>query len=612
MNVKQKRIFSVFLTLLLAVSMVMGGCQIRPQNPGETTAAPFQEKTIADYEQFEEQKLKAQQEFDRQMEDLFREELSASQLDLHFLLKNPEAYGITETESLFGEVSLDAFAESQELREKLSQQLNAFDPVLLTEDQKMTLRILQSFLRTEAMGDGMELYAQPLASTIGIQAQLPILLSEYAFYDKQDVEHYLQMLAGIDEYYQEIMEFEKQKAEAGLMMSDTSIDHVIESCESYLLMPGDNFLLDTFNFRLEELSELTEEEKNAYRQQNEELIISDFIPAYQLLIDGLTSLKGTGTNDQGLCGFPNGKAYYKYLVYSSTGTSYPSVEELLRDMETTMENALFETSELLRNNPQLVEELNQYQFRQNQPEAIIEELKTLTLNEYPELPQCSYTFKNVPKVLELSLSPAFYVTTPIDDYQNNVIYINNNPRYAEDDLYNIIAHEGYPGHLYQTVYFRSNCQSDLRQILSFPGYSEGWASYVERESYMLDNGLSPQMGQLLSANSLASLGLHACLDVYINYMGWTKEQVSEYLKNHYQQSDEVVDAVYCAMVENPSNYLSYYVGCMEILNMRKIAEKELKDRFDLKKFHRFILDMGPAPFDVIQPYFTSWLMKQKL
>lgn len=612
MHMIRKRMTGVMLALLMLCIAVLGGCGPRPESPAETTAAPFPEETGTDYEHYEEQKLTAQKEFDRQMEELFRDEVSTNQVDLHFMLRDPSACGISSAQNLYTPLSLEEMNKSLNDRRTLEAQLDAFDPALLTDDQKLTLRVLQSYLRTEKLSDGLELYYQPLAPTIGIQAQLPVLLSEYLFYQKQDVEDYLKLIGGIDEYYQSIMDFEKQKSEAGLMMSDSFIDHVIESCESYLLVPGNNFMIDTFNTRLDTVEGLTEEEKEAYCQQNAALLESDFVPAYQLLIDGLTALKGTGTNDRGLCGFPRGKEYYKYLVYSATGTSYASVDALLEDVEKTMKESLQETSLLLKEHKELLNEIDTYSFRQTEPDAIMEELKTLSQQDYPPLPVCSYTMKTVPKALELSLSPAFYLVSPLDDYQNNVIYINQSPRFAGSDLYTTIAHEGYPGHLYQNVYFHSGNTANIRKLLSFPGYSEGWASYVERESYTMDNGLKLEMGQLLAANSSASLGLHACLDIYINYKGWTKDQVRDYLKNYYDQPDDVAEALYSAMMENPSNYLSYYVGCMEIQNMRRAAESQLKDRFDLKAFHTFLLDMGDAPFDVIQAYFTAWLTKQKL
>lgn len=600
------------LAVLLFVCAVLGGCQVkRPAATPQTTQVPYQEENTDNYEHYEERSLEEQTRFKKEMEELFISEVSDTQVNLHFMLKDPSRYGITHARNLYPSMSQEVLDQNLQSQQELGGLLDSFDPALLTEDQRMTLRILQSYMDTEEKARGLQLYHQPLAVTIGVQAQLPILLAEYAFYTRQDIEDYLELLAGIDEYYQDIMDYEKRKADAGLMMSDRTIDHIIESCESFLLTPGENFMTETFDSRMEEVEGLTQEDKDAYRQRHAEALEQDFVPAYQLLIDGLTALKGTGTNDGGQCGYPEGKAYYEYLVYSSTGTSYRSVDDLLEDVEYTMEDALISTSLLLRQYPELIDEVDTYAFCETEPEAIMEELKTATQKDYPPLPACSYTFKMVPKSLELSLSPAFYLVSPLDDYENNTIYINGNPRFAGSDLYTVIAHEGYPGHLYQNVYFHTQNQEDIRKLLSFAGFSEGWATYVEREAYLLDNGLRPEMGQLLADNYMVSLGLHACLDIYINYKGWTREQVREYLQRYYNQPDSAVESLYDAMVENPANYLSYYVGCMEIRNMRRTAEDQLKDRFDLKAFHKFILDIGDAPFDVIQAYFSTWLEEQK-
>ncbi|NBH71512.1 DUF885 domain-containing protein [Clostridiaceae bacterium] len=607
---KRKRLASLMLVFLLFCTILSGGCSPHPKEVIPTTAAPFTEDPPKDYEHFEEAQLKAQAEFDHLMEELFLDEVSSSQVDLHFMLKDPSAYGIDKAQNIYNDFSLEAIKESEADQQELLKQLDGFDPALLTNDQKLTLRVLQSLLRTEAKSYGLELYSQPLAVTIGVQAQLPILLSEYIFYRRQDVEDYLKLLAGIDEYYAQLLDFQRLKAENGLMMSDLLLDHLIESCEGYLLPPGDNFMVDTFNSRLENLPELTEEEKASYRQQNEALLQSDFVPAYQLLIDGLNELRGTGQEEKGLCAYPQGKEYYEYLVYSNTGTSYGSIEKLLKDMELTMEKQLVQTSLLLRFHPELAEELDNYSYRQTDPTAIMEELKILCQEEFPSLAECSYTLKTVPKSLELALSPAFYLVSPIDDYQDNVIFINENPRFATSELYTTLAHEGYPGHLYQNVYSHTHTGSKIRHLLSFKGYSEGWATYVEHLAYTMDNGLKPEMGELLAANSVATLGLHACLDVYINYMGWDRNQVEEYLKQYYDDPGTLADALYTAMIENPSNYLSYYVGYMEFMNMREAAKKKLGEDFDPKAFHTFLLDMGDAPFDVIQAYFTVWLEGQ--
>lgn len=612
MDTHFKRTYGLFAGILLLCAALLGGCMPRSGTPQATTAPPFQEETTAGYEEFRETKQSAQKEFDQFTEDLFLEEVCANQMDFHFKINDPSAYGLTVARSLYSPVSLENSKENISDLKELEDELNTFDIKLLSDEQKLTMRILQSYLRTQLMSEGLELYGCPLAPTIGVQAQLPILLSEYEFRNRQDVDDYLNLIAGLDEYYGELLELVKQQAEAGLMINDTSIDHVIESCESYLLVPGDNFMIDTFLSRLDTVAELTEEEKAAYIQKNAALLESDFVPAYQLLIDGMTALKGTAVNQGGLSGLPKGKDYYRYLVYSNTGTSYDSIEDMLSGMELQLEKDLKNVSTLSKDHPGLLEEFETYQFRQTEPDAIVEELKTLAAKDFPALPECSYTFKYVPKALELSLSPAFYLLPPIDDYKNNTIYINQNPRYTGNDRYTTIAHEGYPGHLYQNVYFRAHNTSNLRQILPILGYSEGWATYVENYVCTLDNGLSPELGQLVASNKIASLGLQACLDVYINYYGWSLEQVAKYLSNYYSDPSEIAQTVYNAMIENPGNYLAYYVGYLEINNMLQIAKEQLGNKFNLKDFHTFLLDLGPAPFDVIQPYFTSWLLAQRL
>ena len=593
-------------------AMLLCSCSPVSRTPEPTTAAPYEDENTAGYEQLTEESAREQQRFSKLETSLFQDELSSARLDLHFLLKNPESRGITQTDAPIAPVSAEALRQTRKDQEDLRSELSSFQTALLTEDQKLTLRILESLMKTEAKSNGLELYSQPLAPTIGTQAQLPMLLCEYTFYTRQDVEDYLNIVEYLDTFYGQILSFEQEKAAAGLMMSDTSLDHVIESCKSYLLVPGNNFMIDSFKERLNTLPDLTDDARKELCARNEAALEEHFVPAYKLLIDGLEKLKGTGTNEKGMCGYPDGKAYYEYLVYTETGTSYHSIDELLDATEQEISDNLKITSKLLSDHPELESMLEDYHYRQTEPSAIMEELKEQTLQDFPQLPECSYTLKDVPKALELSLSPAFYLTSPIDDSSQNVIYINRNPIYDNQPLYNTIAHEGYPGHLYQTVWFHTHCDSDLRKILNFSGYSEGWAAYVEALSYELDNGLDPLLGELLSANSKATLGIHAYLDLAVNYLGWEQDDVQKYLSSYFSDPQSIAGSMFETMVDNPANYLSYFIGSLEIRNMRKTAEMQLGDAFNAKQFHTFLLDMGNAPFDVIQAYFTTWLMNQKM
>lgn len=578
-----------------------------PQNP--STPQPTQATLQANYDTYDESSIKLQKEFDLLTEKEFIKNITQSALDLHFTLYDPSSFGITDLPAGFQDFSLDIMNQDMQENKELKSKLDTINPDLLTKDQQVTYRILQELLKTELSSEGMELYYQPLGPTIGTQAQLPVLLAEYTFYDKEDIEQYLALLSQIDEFYAQILEFEKEKAAAGLFMSDTSVDHIIDSCAAYLLAPEQNFLTETFQTRLDTVPALSDEEKAAYLEQHKKVITEHFIPAYQLLVDGMTSLKGSGTNEMGICYFPRGKEYYSYLVKSSTGTSYSTVEKLKKAVERQMDKDLTSMAKIIKAKPELLDQVETYKFRLSAPDEILNDLQVQITKDFPELPACTYTVKHVPKALENTLSPAFYLTPPIDRFEDNTIYINGGEQFANTDLYTTLAHEGYPGHLYQTVYFTDNNDCNLRKILSFSGYTEGWATYVEHYSYTLDNGLDPDLAKIMAYNSSVSLGLHALLDMNVNYFGWTKEEMAQYLSQYYEiEGTDIVDNMYSTLVENPTNYLEYYVGYLEFENMKETASNKLNEDFNLKDFHTFLLDLGPAQFSVIKPYFTAWLV----
>lgn len=604
MNQRYWKKYSPLIVLLLTAFLLTSCLMRRGPEPDATPATVGQ-----DYEQYDEATMKFQTEFDHFTDELFKKEVVNSTIDLHYSLADPAAFGITEAPVTFGDYTLDRMQKDSQDMLDLKAKLKEMDHTKLRKDQQITYQILVSYLDTELTGQGMELYSQPFTTTIGLQAQLPVLLAEYTFRSKQDVETYLALLSQIDTYYAQIIEFEKAKSEAGLFMNDTSVDRVIESCSGYLLPPDHSFLTETFETRLGTLTDVTEAEKADYIARNRQILEEHFIPAYQLIVDGLTALKGTGVNDSGLSGFPDGKKYYKYLVASNTGTSYNTIEKLKKAIETQMDSDLHAMSELIRSNPKSLDQLETYSFRYTDPNEILTELQEKILIDFPALPECNYSIKYVPEALQNALSPAFFLTPPIDLFQDNVIYINGSDAYKNSDLYTTLAHEGYPGHLYQTVYFANSSTCNLRQLLSFPSYSEGWATYVEHYAYTLDNGLPPDLGQILAYNSSSALALHALLDININYYGWDKEKVSTYLEQFYNvKGTDIVDTLYYALIENPTNYLEYYVGYLEFSNMKQEAQKKLGNAFVLKDFNEFMLNMGPAPFTVIRTHFDQWLL----
>ncbi len=598
------------LSVTITAASFLSGCSLG--NSDRPSVAETESPPNSNYEQYEENQLQEQAKFDEFTDELFYDTVTSSLLTLHFTIADPAAYGIEDYSCTYGDATLSGIQKNLMDMKAARTELDGFDQSLLTEDQSLTLDILKTYLDTELTAEGLELYATPFMPYTGIQAELPVLLAEYAFRSRQDISDYLTLLAETDEYFDQLLTFEEERSRAGLFCSDSAVDHIVESCQPYIIDPQYHILHTSFVSRLEDMPDLTAEEKEGYIQQNLTILEEHFIPAYENLANGLTALKGTGLYEGGLCSYPEGKEYYEYLVHSYSGTSYSSITDLKNAIEQSVNNEIASMSVIIQSRPEILDELDSIAFSPTDPSEILQCLKQEIQQEFPEIPEHSCSIKYVDPELSDILSPAMYLTPPLDQYNSNIIYLNlDDDQSLNQSLFTTLAHEGYPGHLYQNVYFINTDPSPIRLLLSFNGYSEGWGLYSERLSYLFNNGADPDASRLLMHNFSASIGLNAVLDLNINYFGWTKEQVYDYLSRYYDvENSDIADSLYSLLTENPGYYVKYYAGYMEILELRELAENTLGSRFDAKEFHQFLLDIGPAPFSVIRSRMEAWLFTQ--
>lgn len=552
----------------------------------------------------------ASAKFDDYTQELFQEDVVQNTINLHYTLANPENYGITDYEVTLGSVSLADVEEGYAELEDMKKNLEGFWRSGLTKDQQLTYDILLDYVQTELSVKDLPLYAEVLGPISGYQSQLPVILAEYTFRRERDIEDYLTLVSGIDEMAEELIEFEREKAQAGLFMSDYAADTIISQCEEFIANPEENYMIEIFDDKVAAFEGLTDQEKQAYSDKNRAIITTEVVDGYRTLIDGLKELKGSGTNDLGLCYYEDGTRYYEYLVRSGTGTD-TSVKQLMRKTEYFLEEFIYSLQTLVQENPEAYDEFLDYEFPVMEPEEILEDLREKSADYFPEPPQVNYTIKYVHPSMEEHSSPAFYLTTPVDDLQNNLIYINNRQASsAESDgaeFYAMLAHEGYPGHLYQNIYTGSSDLPLVRSLLSYSGYAEGWATYVEHSYAFHLSGMSDTLAQLFAGNSAATLALHAYIDMGIHYEGWNQEDVVDFLAGYGISDRNAAEEIFKLVVEEPANYLNYFIGYLEFLDLRRAAEKELGEDFDVKEFHGFLLETGPAPFYIIEDYMDEWM-----
>lgn len=552
----------------------------------------------------------AARQFDKFTDTMFRNEVVASTLNLHYTLQSPEDYGIINYPVTYGsssEISLvSSVTPSVEDHLKTLYGIPYND---LSPANQLTYDVLSLYLENEKTGQAFTLYCEPLGATIGVQAQLPVLLSEYTFYSEEDIQTYLELIAQTDDYFSSIAEFETSKSSSGLFMNDTNADAIISQCQSLLSMePEDHFLVTLFDEKVDEMPSLSAEQKNTYKKQNLAAVKEHIFPAYRLLSDTLKRLKGTGINENGLSYFPQGKAYYEYLIRSSTG-SYLPISGIEKRIRQQLENDLAACRSLLLKNPQLGQS-HAFDNLSSDPQEILVNLQECIDEDFPEAPSVHYDIKYVHESLEDFLSPAFYLTPPIDNLNEHVIYINNASGYSSLELYTTLAHEGYPGHLYQNLISARNL-CPVRSILSFGGYTEGWATYVEMESYryaaeQCPDGAAADAAELNRLNRSIMLGISSLLDIYIHYYGFTRPDTAEFLENLGITGSNSANAIFDAIVESPANYLKYYLGYLTFSDLRDWCRESYPDQFDLKDFHTQVLAIGPCQFPVLEKYLKSY------
>ena len=539
-------------------------------------------------------------------EALFAADVSSNALNLHYTLANPEDFGIVEYSTSLGTFDPKQISAGMLACENRRVALREFPLKELNRDNQLTYDILCLAYETELLPGNNYLLEEYISPSLGMQAQLPVLLAEYTFRKEQDVQDYLKLLASVDTYFEGILEFEKLKSQNGTFMSDRTADRIISQCSDFIRNPEDNYLLSVFSEKISDLSGLSEKKKEAYSILHEKVLKNQVLPSYQRLIDGLYLLKGTGKNAGGLCGFTGGKAYYEYLLKSSCGM-YESVSEIQTRLLKQLQLDMNECGEIIECNPQMLKEISSGDTvaaavkKENSPKQILETLRKEMNKDFPEVSDAVYEVKYVPEALEAYLSPAFYLTPPIDTLSPNDIYINPYAKLGGIQLFTTLAHEGFPGHMYQTIYFASTDPSHIRYTLNMGGYVEGWATYIETYAYGYFDQ-DADLSRLEWLNRSLNLCILSLLDTGIHYDGWDRIRSAEFLSNFGITSADAQEEIYQVIVEDPANYLKYYMGYLHFLDLREEQKQKEGKEFDLREFHKKILEIGPCQFPILEKY----------
>lgn len=621
---RKQNIFIKLTALMLSAMMIFTSCENSRYNrngneDGSSTAQSTEQNTEKPTSSenetsnpdanrpdtdFSEADKKIQVSFDEFLMDIYTDSMSSSLVSTHFDLENPDELGITEYDSIWGEDFLEGYQSSLEENKELYNELKAFDYGALTYEQQLTYDTLMSYLENCFPIDEFFYFSEPFSPSSGTQFELNLILSEFRINDKADLDNYIETLTSCDEYVNELLEYEKWRAENGYAMTDGAIDDVIGQCRD-ILSAAEPAFLPVIREVIDGCDFLTDDEKNSYKAQIAALATENFIPAYNNIISVLTELKGSRKIEGGLSNYDNGTEYYEALIRLFTGSD-KSIDELIAVIENDIYEGLVAYQAIALQDPKLEDKLaEELVYIKTEPNEILPYLIDMLESDFPT-PVCTdYTLKYVAKSMESSSNPAFYLIPPSDNYEHNIIYVNNSEEYAHMDLFPLLAHEGMPGHMYQTSYFLSLEPHPIRTLMGFNGYAEGWAQYVEHYSYQW-SGIDENIAEILVIDDKFGFALYSRVDIGVNYEGWKVSDIEEYLSKYLGTTD-FAEELYELFINDPGVYLQYYIGELEILELRDIAMNELDDSFDIKAFHQFLLETGPTYYDIIADRMKLWI-----
>jgi len=431
--------------------------------------------------------------FDRLLDEFFVEWVTEDTLSMHIYLAYPEAMNIERPVPTYGTVmSPELLIEEREATEQSGDRLATIQYDKLSSSRQITYDILSRNLELSKILEEKEdfiYYTGYVRPINGLQIQLPVVLAEFNFYTVEDIETYLGLLADTIRYFDDIIVFERERAARGYFMSDSNLETVIEQLEAFLEEREDTFILEVVDDKIDEFPGLSAEQRAEYKTRHRDLIMNNLLVAYDNLLEAMYSLKGVGPNKGGLAALPDGQRFAHAMLRFSVGTDM-SVDELMSTIDQWRERTLYGVRMILANNTSIMEKYmddKTGEIPDGTPEEYMEKLERAMQNDFPQIGAIDHSIREVHESLQEFISPAFFLTPPVDYFDNNVIYINPAKLGTEPtdnlDIFTALAHEGYPGHMYQMVYFRQTSPHPIRLMLSNTGYTEGWATYVEQFSY---------------------------------------------------------------------------------------------------------------------------------
>lgn len=536
--------------------------------------------------------IHAEESFSDFEDELFQEMMSEDYTTLHFSLRDYQKYGIEKPEVNIGDASWDDYKDSVEDCDEYLKKLQSFDYDSLSETEQKDYRTIAFYLERNKELNSYPYFDWAFNSAEGVIDNLLTTFTEFVFYEKEDIDDYLATLASVPAYLDQCLENTKKQAAKGYFLTDAMLKATEDAIEKFVDKKDDNELIKIFNENIDAFDGLSAEEKEAYKKKNQEIVLNAYIPSYEKVAEELQKLKGSRKADYNVSSLEGGSEYYAALARYKTSID-ADVETILDICTQYIEKSVDELYDIMQNHSEVTEETLDF----DSAEDVLSYLEG-HLDAFPVLDKVYYNVQYLDPSVANDSIVAYYLSPPVDDMRDNVIKINGDNVSDVLDLYTTLAHEGFPGHLYQTNYYIQQQPSLLRTQLTMMGYQEGWGMFAEGQALHV-SGLSEYASEYQKINIELNYVLSAAVDLGVNGLGWSTKDVSKYL-DRLDLNSSIAKDLYDFATLQPGTILPYGAGIAMFELLENKAKNALGNDFDQKAFNEVLLNDGNRPFEVVE------------
>ncbi len=550
---------------------------------------------------------------------------------------NPKAlashYSGTEREAEYlGRLDIPSVERSQAelaLARQHRAQLAGFEGAELTTQSALSRDIMIWQLDQQISGAEYAFHDFPINQLMAIHNQLPgFMTAQHPLRNDRDVDFYIQRLSQFPDAFAGTVEVVAYRAERGLLPPRFAVEKTIRDSLAFIEGPAEaNPLVTELVARADRTGGLSPERRAGLEAELSEAVQEYVVPAYGHLVSYLENLLDQAESNDGVWRMPDGDAFYRWVLRGHTTTELgpteihqlglDEVERIENEMDRILcaedycEGTVGERMAALN-----AEERFLFQDSDAGREAILDAYREIVAEIEQGLdgwfhdgPTAPIEVHRVPEYREATAFGAYYMRPAVDGSRPGMFFANlrsveEHPRFG---LRTLAYHESIPGHHLQITRMQAmDDVPDFRRTIGLHAHAEGWALYAERLAWEMGFHEDPydNLGRLQAELFRA---VRLVVDTGMHHHRWSREQAIDYMHRvtGMPMSDVVAEIERYLVI--PGQACSFKVGMMRMQAMRERAEAVFGEDFDIRDFHRVILDNGAMPLALLDRVVDDWI-----